>query len=294
MADNTIDPDLYTKAGVITKSYFRDVYPAVDPSRADLSQAGKVTIVTGAGKGIGVGIAEAHAKSGVKGLVLVARSLKNINEVKEAIVARHPSVKVLGVAADISDEKAVDQLFAAVKEQFGTADTLINNAGVVSTPFDTVDKVSPSVWWNDFNVNVKGAFLVNAAFLRLAKQNPDVRPTVVNIVSNINFMPPALSSYFSSKVAVMKFTEILQVENPEVAAYTLNPGIVDTDTTFDAFKPYAKDTPFLTGSVTVYLSAKRPDYLRGRHLVANWDVEELEARREEIETSSLLKLGLNI
>lgn len=49
MTDHIIDPDVYTKAGSIKKSYFRDVYPAVDPTRADISQAGKVTIITGAG-----------------------------------------------------------------------------------------------------------------------------------------------------------------------------------------------------------------------------------------------------
>lgn len=54
MADNTVDPDAYTKPGVITKSYYRDVYPAVDPNRADLTQEGKVVIVTGAGRGLGV------------------------------------------------------------------------------------------------------------------------------------------------------------------------------------------------------------------------------------------------
>lgn len=51
---STIDPDVYTKAECITKSYFRDVYPAVDPSNEALTQRGKVTIITGAGRGLGV------------------------------------------------------------------------------------------------------------------------------------------------------------------------------------------------------------------------------------------------
>ena len=49
-----VDPDAYTKAECITKSYFRDVYPAVDPSNKDLAQAGKVSIITGGGRGLGV------------------------------------------------------------------------------------------------------------------------------------------------------------------------------------------------------------------------------------------------
>jgi hypothetical protein len=47
------DPDTHTKAGSITTSWFRDVYPAVNPKNDSVSQAGKVTIITGAGRGIG-------------------------------------------------------------------------------------------------------------------------------------------------------------------------------------------------------------------------------------------------
>ncbi|KAI0124767.1 oxidoreductase [Xylariales sp. AK1849] len=294
MENNFFDPDIYTRPLVITKSYFRDVYPAVDPSRADLRQTGKVTIVTGAGKGIGVGIATAHAQAGVSGLVLVARTLINIEKVKEDILAQYPSVDVLAVAADVSDEEAVDRLFSQVKDRFGGCNTLVHNAGVVTTPFDVVGKVSHSVWWNDFEINTKGTYLVNEAFLRLTGQTSTTNPTVVNLVSDSSLSPPRLSSYFSSKVAVMKFTEILQAENPELAAYTIHPGLVDTDLTLDVFKPYAKDTPSLTGAVTVYLASNRPGYLRGRHLLANWNLDELESRKEEIEESNLFRLGLKI
>jgi NAD(P)-dependent dehydrogenase (short-subunit alcohol dehydrogenase family) len=48
-------------------------------------------------------------------------------------VADHPHVDVLTVAADVSDEGSINQLFVTVKEMFGTADTLVNNAGVITT-----------------------------------------------------------------------------------------------------------------------------------------------------------------
>lgn len=46
----------------------------------------------------------------------------------------------------------------------------------------------------------------------------------------------------------------------------------------------------LTGAVSVYLAARRPEYLNGQHLVVNWDVEELELRNNELGTSDALKL----
>jgi hypothetical protein len=53
MSDSAVDPDQFTRQGSITKTYYRDVYSAIEPSKPEFSQAGKVTIVTGAGKGIG-------------------------------------------------------------------------------------------------------------------------------------------------------------------------------------------------------------------------------------------------
>lgn len=53
MSDSQIDPDQFTRLGCISQDYYRDVYPTIDPSQPELSQTGKITIVTGAGKGIG-------------------------------------------------------------------------------------------------------------------------------------------------------------------------------------------------------------------------------------------------
>ncbi|QKX61766.1 uncharacterized protein TRUGW13939_08922 [Talaromyces rugulosus] len=288
MSVSQVDPDQYTRAGSITKAYFRDVYSAIEPTKSDLSQQGKVAIVTGAGKGIGRAIALAHAKAGAAGIVLITRFSQSAEETKSIIEADYPHVKVLALPTDITDESEVSRSIDSIKSTFGTAHTLINNAGVFSS-IATIDQADPATWWKDFEVNVRGTYLVTAAFLRLAAAN--IQPTIVNLVSTIALTPPSLSSYFVSKLAVAKFTEFLPLENPNVAAYSLSPGIVLTDMTLDPFKPFAKDTAELTGAVTVYLAAKRPQYLNGRHLVANWDVEELEARKDELISSDKLKVG---
>lgn len=53
MSDSQVDPDQFTRAGCITQNHYRDVYSTIDPSRPELSQKDRVTIITGAGKGIG-------------------------------------------------------------------------------------------------------------------------------------------------------------------------------------------------------------------------------------------------
>ncbi|PYH65991.1 SDR family oxidoreductase [Aspergillus vadensis CBS 113365] len=291
MSGSHFDPDQFTRAGCITRKYYRDVYPTIDPSRPELSQKDKVTIVTGAGKGIGRAIARAHAQSGVKGLVLVTQSAQSAEETKAVLKAEFPSVDVLSLPTDITNEKEIAQTFDTIRNHFGIAHTLINNAGVFAS-IAPVAQSDSNTWWKDFEVNVRGTYLVTAAYLRLiAAESADFRPTVVNLISTIGLTPPGLSSYFISKLAVAKFTEFVTAENPQVATYSLSPGIVQTSMTLDSFKPFAKDTAELPGAVTVYLAAKRPQYLNGRHLSSNWDLAEIEDRETELFSSDTLKVG---
>ncbi|PVH90206.1 hypothetical protein DM02DRAFT_548265, partial [Periconia macrospinosa] len=68
----------------------------------------------------------------------------------------------------------------------------------------------------------------------------------------------------------------------------LLPGIVETSMTLDALKPYAKDTPSLSASWTLFLSTPRAEWMRGGVLSVNWDIEEMEAHKDEIISDNLL------
>ncbi|GME65724.1 hypothetical protein GTA08_BOTSDO04818 [Neofusicoccum parvum] len=283
------DPDYFVKAALFTKKYFRDVYPAVDPRSPQLTQAGKVAIVTGAGRGIGKGIALAFARAGAQGIVLVSRTQKNVDAVRDAVKKENGAVEVLAIAADVSNEQDVERLFATAQAKFPVIHTLVNNAGVLTSGFDVIGKVAPSTWWADFEVNMKGTFLVTSGFLKAfgAQQK-----TIINLGSDSTLLPSGLSSYFSTKIGMVKLTEFIAAENPEIVAYSINPGIVPTDAVLDDFLPFAKDTADLSGGLCVYLAAKRPAYLNGRQIYVNWDVQELEARAKEIVDSDKLKMKL--
>ena len=60
----------------------------------------------------------------------------------------------------------------------------------------------------------------------------------------------------------------------------------------DAFKPFAHDTARLSGDVGVWLATGDKAYLSGRHISANWDVEDLEARKKEIVDGKRLQVAL--
>lgn len=85
-------------------------------------------------------------------------------------------------------------------------------------------------------------------------------------------------------------------ENPNVVATALHPGVVDTEMTKESFKRFAHDTPELVGGVGVWLAGwEGPDrsFLSGRFVDANWDVEDLVARKEDISEKQLLKMNLD-
>jgi NAD(P)-dependent dehydrogenase (short-subunit alcohol dehydrogenase family) len=106
---------------------------------------------------------------------------------------------------------------------------------------------------------------------------------------------PALSAYGISKLAVFSLMTYVATENPNVVAVALHPGIVNTDMTIDSFKRFALDTPALVGGVGVWLAGWEGvsrEFLSGRFVSANWDVEDLSGRKEEIVEKGLLKMDL--
>lgn len=187
-------------------------------------------------------ISLAHAKAGVKGLVLITQSSSSAKETAQVVKAEFPSVEVLALPTDITNQVSVSKTFETIKKTFGVAHTLVNNAGIFSST-DSIETADPATWWKDFEVNVRGTYLVTEAFLRLVSgHSSSVNATVINIISGIGLTPPTLSSYFMSKLAVAKFTEFVDAENAAVTAYSLAPGIVLTSMTQEAFRPFAKDT----------------------------------------------------
>ena len=204
---------------------------AGERARATQALTGKVALVTGASRGIGLAIAKALANHGCH-LVITARSESTLKKASREL----GDVRVLAQACDVGDERSVDSLFNAAKREFGRLDFLINNAGTAHAMLN-VDKLSPKVWHEVLATNLTGLFLCTRAALPLMSRGAAV-------VNNLSVAAKGVfageSAYCASKHGGLGFTNTLREELRErgIRVIALLPGPTDTKI-WDQFMPDA-------------------------------------------------------
>ncbi|KAI0475217.1 NAD(P)-binding protein [Xylariaceae sp. FL0804] len=289
------DPNGATWPSQLTEVLHRDMYPLLDPSNPELSAAGKRVLVTGATGAIGRAIAEAWAIAGASAIVLTGRRPDALQEVAAKLRTLAPgqsssSLRVAVRPADLRSEADVRALWAFAADGAdgagGPVDVLVNNAGQLNE--GPVAGGETEDWWSQFEVNVKGVYLMSNYFMRQAPASGTIITLGSSITSGIF---PDMSSYTMSKFAVGKLMEFIHVENPDVRAFTLFPGIIDGGMTPMQYRALASDDPMLSGGASLFLCTPRAEWMRGCILSVNWDIEEMEAHREEIERDALNKMA---
>ncbi|KAI0729726.1 putative oxidoreductase [Fomitopsis betulina] len=273
-----------------------DTYPSVDPAIADM--VGKVVLITGASRGIGKAMAIAFAQAGASGIVLLARS--DLSIVKTACEgAKRPgrSLQVVTIATDIT--KTADVVAAAeqVKQDLGRLDVLINNAGYMENVACSFGDYDPDEWWRSFTVNLRGTYEVTRAFLPLLLECGGDK-TIVNVTSIAAHMTDEImSAYKTTKLALLRLTELIMASYGEqgVIAFAINPGAIVTEMALrlpEEFHHIFVDTPELASHTMVWFVRERREWLAGRYFSCNWDVDELEAKKQDIVDGDKLKVRL--
>jgi 3-oxoacyl-[acyl-carrier protein] reductase len=178
-----------------------------------MSLAGKVVIVTGAGKGIGRGTAVEFAKAGAK-VVLVGGRPESIEEVKKEISAF--SDKTVTAVADVSKWDDVRKMARKTIETFGRIDVLVNNAGIAAATkaaswnMPTLE-LDDDEWDGVMNVNLKGQFHCAKAVMPQMMEQKD--GAIINLSSTTAFRPGVGSAaYIASKAGIMALTRVLAKE----------------------------------------------------------------------------------
>jgi NAD(P)-dependent dehydrogenase (short-subunit alcohol dehydrogenase family) len=185
---------------------------------------GKVALVTGANRGIGLAISHALAAHG-SNLAITGRDAEKLNKAEREL--KRKRVKVLAIPCDIRDSDSVRRMFVEVRKQFGRVDILVNNAGIGHAN-RSVEQLSYEAWREVISTNLDGMFLVTHFTLPLMKRGGVV---VNNLSIAAKRVFPGSSAYNASKHGALGLTDTLREElRPKgIRVIALLPGATDTE-----------------------------------------------------------------
>lgn len=182
---------------------------------------GKIVLVTGGSRGIGLAIAQACGREGAK-LVIAARGRKALERAAHEIPGG-----ALAIAADVVRPASLQGLFRRVRERFGRLDVLVNNAGVFT--YKRFDKTTLADWRRNLETNLTSVFLATQAALPLFARSR--APHLVNILSISSLHAfPKCSAYTASKFGALGLTRVLaeELRSRRVRVTAVIPGSTDT------------------------------------------------------------------
>ena len=188
--------------------------------------AGQIAIVTGAGRGIGKGIALRFAAQGAA-VALTSRNKGQLDQVAGEIESA--GGRALAVAGDVTKRSDVARVVHTASERLGPVTLLVNNAGIAG-PYGPIGIVDPDQWWAAQEVHLRAPLLFMTAVLpgMIAR-----RAGRIIIISSprCHMLTPSLSAYSLGKTAQNRLAELVANEAKEhgVKAFALDPGSIMTE-----------------------------------------------------------------
>jgi 3-oxoacyl-(acyl-carrier-protein) reductase len=234
--------------------------------------AGRVAIVTGAGRGIGRAIALRFAQEGAN-LVLTARTMSQLEECAKE--AETKGVRAIPVSCDVSDPSAVNHMVEAALKQFGRIDILVNNAGISRSA--SLVKMTDEQWKSVLDINLGGTFYcMRAVAPIMARQRPR-GGKIINFTSTAaKYGNVGQANYAASKWGIIALTKVAAREfaNDRIQVNAVMPGYIETDMTADT-PPAYKETilgqiplarsgrPEDVADVVLFLASDQSSYMQG-------------------------------
>ncbi|OGP96739.1 MAG: hypothetical protein A2157_04515 [Deltaproteobacteria bacterium RBG_16_47_11] len=238
----------------------------------------KVAIVTGAGRGIGRGIA---LRFGQEGANVAAIDLLAENVEQTVRMIREAGGKAIALSADVAIASEVDHFVAKSLEAFGGIDILVNGAGIGGSK-TCLDTLEPE-WDRMINTNLKSIFLtckrVIPEMIKIGKGK------IINIASAYGmFGSPHTSAYSASKAGVINLTKQLAVDYSPMNIYVnaISPGLIETEMTRHKiedpqrlryllqFIPLGRHgVPRDIAGAALFLASEDSDFVTGHNLIVD-------------------------
>ncbi|MDX2250063.1 MAG: glucose 1-dehydrogenase [Bacteroidia bacterium] len=177
------------------------------PGIRQFDLTGRLAIITGGSKGLGLAMAEGLASAGAD-IMLVNRDVQQGNDAAGKITETY-QVKAAAFGGDVTDFAVTEAMVAKAMDLFGRIDILVNNAGInIRGP---IDELSPDDFKKVMDVNVNGVWNASRAVVPFMKKAGSGR--IINIASTLGLVGLAnRTPYASSKGAVVQMTRALALE----------------------------------------------------------------------------------
>lgn len=190
--------------------------------------AEKVSLVTGAGSGIGKAAALALARHGAS-VCLLSRTREEVEAVAEEI--RRQGGEALALTADVADEASMRDAVETLVGAFGGLDVVIANAGINGV-WAPIDDLKPAEWDETIAVNLRGTYLMlHLAVPYLKKAGEGVIIVVSSINGTRTFTTPGATAYSATKAAQLAMVQQLALElgKAGIRVNAICPGAIETN-----------------------------------------------------------------
>jgi NAD(P)-dependent dehydrogenase (short-subunit alcohol dehydrogenase family) len=187
---------------------------------------GKVAVITGGTRGLGLAIAQAYAREGAA-VVVASRTPGSVDQVVTSL--SEEGLRASGRPVDVGELSQVEELSLHALRDFGRMDIWVNNAGLSAAHGPTIH-VPPEEVSQVIHTNVLGAY--HGSLVALRHFLPQGRGKLINVLGRGARGPVAFgNAYASSKAWLRSFTMAMAKEYKDygVGIYAFNPGLVDTD-----------------------------------------------------------------
>ena len=204
----------------------------------------KNILITGASSGLGAGMAREFAKLG-RNLALCARRTDRLEQLKAELLAAHPGIKVSIKALDVCDHERVFEVFREFKEELGTLDRIIVNAGMGK---------GASLGTGYFKANLQTAQTNFVAALAQCEAAMEIfraqnagHLVTISSVSAVRGMPRAMTTYAATKAGLASLTEGIRADviGTPITASAMFPGFIRSE-----LNEKVKKAPFMVDTET--------------------------------------------
>jgi 3-oxoacyl-[acyl-carrier protein] reductase len=240
--------------------------------------AGKVVIVTGAGRGIGEAVARLFAAEGGR-VAVNARTEADVRRVAAEITSSGGTAH--GIVADIGGPEGVQTLVQATVERFGSIDVLVHNAGIY--PSQPLEKMEERDWSHVLEVNLTSAFRLTKACLPHMKERGSGRLLFTSSVTGNRTGLVGLAHYGASKAGINGFIRSAAVELAPhgITVNGVEPGLVLTPGAEVLVTPEERDamarfvplkrwgTPMDIAHAMLYLASEGASYVTGQTIIVD-------------------------